>query len=113
MQGSEQNHGDHSAKEQDYDQRVKYGEPLDVRLGHGFENVVPSGGPLDGVVFDEGDAVRICDEKGLILGEVGRNFKRHVVATDRFGLVRMGDAGRFHLEVIIIIYCSNFTKPII
>lgn len=46
MQRPEQNHGHHAGQEQDDNERVEDGKPLDVGAGHGFQQVVPSRGPL-------------------------------------------------------------------
>ena len=47
VQRPQQDHGNHPGQEQDYDQAVEDGEPLDVGVGHGVEDVVPSAGPFN------------------------------------------------------------------
>ena len=46
VEGPHQDHSDHSRQEEDNDERVHDGEPLDVRVGDRVEDVVPARRPL-------------------------------------------------------------------
>lgn len=70
MQRTQQYHSDHPAQEQNDNQRVQDTEPLDVRVRHRFEDVVPSGGPLDVVVLHEMYRVSVQDAE--IVFQIGR-----------------------------------------
>ena len=42
MKSAHENHGNHTRQEQHNHQGVEDGEPLDVGVGHGLKDVVPS-----------------------------------------------------------------------
>lgn len=53
VQSSKENHGYHSRKEENNHQGVQYAEPLDIRMRHRFQDVVPTRRPFDRVVLHE------------------------------------------------------------
>ena len=61
VEGAEKDHGDHAGQEENDDERVEDGEPLDVGVGHGLEDVVPAAAPLHLVLRVEGDRVAVRD----------------------------------------------------
>ena len=68
VQGSQEYHGDHPREEENYDQRVEDGEPLNVCVWHALQDVVPSAAPLHIVLYIEGDSVAVGD------GGIHRSF---------------------------------------
>lgn len=72
VERSEHNHRDHSAEEKHDHQRVEDGEPLDVRVRHRLEDVVPSRRPLDRVVLDEAHRVSVDDVDRLSAAQRSR-----------------------------------------
>merc|ERR1719495_1763521 len=68
VQGSQEYHGDHPREEENYDQRVEDGEPLNVCVWHALQDVVPPAAPLHIVLYIEGDSVAVGD------GGIHRSF---------------------------------------
>ena len=73
VQRPEQDHGHHARQEQDDHERVEDREPLDVRVGHTLEDVIPPGAPFDGIVLFKGHSIGVGD--GYLVGRLGRNGK--------------------------------------
>jgi hypothetical protein len=84
VERSDSDHGDHTRKEEDDDERVHDREPLDVSVRHRIKNVIPSRSPLDIVVFDKLDRV------GVWNGDVSLEllWNRHRIALALSALVR-------------------------
>ena len=61
MQGSQEDHCDHTRQEENDHKRVQDGEPLDVCVWHALQNVIPSAAPFHIVLHVEGDRVAVGD----------------------------------------------------
>ena len=51
MECTQHDHGHHTREEDHDDERVHDAEPLDVGVRHGLQDVIPTGCPLDVLVF--------------------------------------------------------------
>ena len=61
MQGSQEDHCDHTREEEHDHKRVQDGKPLDVCVRHTLQNVIPSAAPFHIVLHVEGDGVAVDD----------------------------------------------------
>lgn len=98
MQSPQHNHRHHSRQKQHDDERVENAEPLDVRVRHGLEDVIPTRAPFDRIVLHEAHRVGVCDVNRLsVLQRRSRNLQRRLaVAVGLAGVVFDGPRRDFH-----------------
>ena len=68
VNGAQQNHGHHATQKEHNDQWVQYAEPLDFGVWHRVQYVIPTGGPLDLVIFRVFDRIGVLDLKVAVGG---------------------------------------------
>jgi len=66
---AQEDHGHHAGKEEDDDERVHDGKPLNVRMRHRIENIVPSGRPFDVFILGPryAEGIRDLGAAGLVV----------------------------------------------
>ena len=73
VEGAQEDHGHHTREEEDDDQGVENGEPLDVGMGHTLKDVVPTGTPFDAGVLFKADPVGVSDGEAAFVVRFGRD----------------------------------------